>query len=205
MPFSGDTVKLRSLGLWSFLLVTAPLTLGGCIIVADDHDHYDHHDGWYDDEDDPPLPPAETPALVALDTDALLHSEPGDGVGIFVEYAAGGTWTIWTTCDTDTSGAVCRFDVYASVDTSSELFDLWGSDLEGADRTWLIDQGVAKLEADTDWDADAMMFSTTPGAIVRIEAYLDGDHADRFIYWFGNGVLHKGAPTNPLDFEPTVP
>lgn len=203
MAFSKDTVKLRSLGLWSFLLATAPLSLGGCIIVADDD--YDHHDGWYDDVDDPPPPIVDTPAIVALDTDALIHSEPGDGVGIFVEYAAGGTWTIWTTCDTDTSGAACRFDVYASVDTSSELFDLWGSDLELDDATWLVDAGVARLEAETDWDVDAMTFSTTPGAIVRIEAYLDGGDADRFIYWFGNGVLHRGAPTNPIDFEPTVP
>ncbi|AUX30468.1 MULTISPECIES: hypothetical protein [Sorangium] len=209
MTFSADFVKLRSLGLWSFLLVAAPLASSGCIIVDEDGHHRDHQhddgDGWEDDHDNQPPPPADEPRLVAIDTDAALSSEPGEGVGIFVEYAAGGTWRLWTTCDTNRSKVVCSFDLYASVDTSSELFDIVGTDLEKTDATRLADDGIAYLHAETGSDIDAMTFTTTEGAIVRLEAYLDGAQEPRYVYWFGDGVLHEGAPTNPIDFQPTSP
>lgn len=206
MPFPADFVKLRSLGVWSFLLAGAPLALGGCIIVDDDHHRrgsYRHH--HHDDGNDEPAPPDHDPWRVSIDTNAVVHSEPGEGVGIFVEYAAGGTWTLWTTCDTNTSRVICSFDLYASVDTSSELFDIVGSELERTDAVRLVDEGVAYFHAETGADIDAMTFTTTEGAIVRLEAYLDGELQPRFIYWFGDGVLHKGAPSNPIDFEPTSP
>ncbi|WP_437940269.1 hypothetical protein [Sorangium sp. So ce341] len=210
MTFSADFVKLRSLGLWSFLLVAAPLSSSGCIIVDEDGHHgghqHDDGDGWEDDDDhNEPPPPADEPMLVAIDTDAALSSGPGEGVGIFVEYAAGGTWRLWTTCDTNSSKVVCSFDLYASVDTSSELFDIVGTDLEKTDATRLADDGIAYLHAETGSDIDAMTFTTTEGAIVRLEAYLDGVQEPRYVYWFGDGVLHEGAPTNPIDFQPTSP
>ncbi|WP_437534773.1 hypothetical protein WME79_11275 [Sorangium sp. So ce726] len=208
MTLSADFVKRRSLGLWSFLLVAAPLASTGCIIVDEDGDHDGHHvhDDWDDGDDESvPPPPADDVRLVALDTDATLSTEPGEGVGIFVEYTEGGTWTLWTTCDTNTSKVVCSFDLYASVDTSSELIDLAGIEIEKTDATRLVDIGVAYFHAETGSDIDAMTFATTPGAIVRLEAYLDGAEEPRFVYWFGDGVLHEGAPSNPIDFKPTAP
>ncbi|WP_437592244.1 hypothetical protein [Sorangium sp. So ce1000] len=209
MTLSADFVKRRSLGLWSFLLVAAPLASAGCIIVDEDGHHDGHHvhdDGPNDGGDNTvPPTPADDVRLVAVDTDATLSTEPGEGVGIFVEYTAGGTWTVWTTCDTNTSKVVCSFDLFASVDTSSELFDLAGIEIEKTDATRLQDIGVAYFHAETGSDIDAMTFTTTKGAIVRLEAYLDGAPEPRFVYWFGDGVLHEGAPSNPLDFKPTAP
>ncbi|WP_437679934.1 hypothetical protein [Sorangium sp. So ce131] len=214
MTCFADFVKVRSLGLWSFLLAAAPVALGGCIVVDGDgrHDRGHHGDVYHDDHndqdgatDDGSQEPSEDPLRVAIDTDAVVESEPGEGVGIFVEYAAGGTWTLWTTCDTNTSKVVCSFDLYASVDTSSELLDITGVELEKTDATRLADEGIAYLHAETGADVDAMTFTTTEGAVVRLEAYLDGELQPRFVYWFGNGVLHEGAPSNPLDFEPTSP
>lgn len=199
MAFSADSVKLRSLALWPALL-TAALAATGCIII--DNDHRDRHqdDGYVEA---PPV--TDDPMLVSIDTDAVVSAAPGDGVGLFVEYAADGTWRISTTCDTDYSGATCVFDVFASVDTSSELTDIAGEDLEGRDGIALLEEGVAGFHAETDSDVDAMILTTTPGAILRVEMYLDGFSQPRFVYWFGNGVLHTGAPTNPVDFEPTSP
>ncbi|WP_437281068.1 hypothetical protein WME90_11055 [Sorangium sp. So ce375] len=207
MTLYADFVKRRSLGLWSFLLVAAPLASAGCIIVDDDghHDGHHVHDDQNDGDDSAPPTPADDVRRVAIDTDATLSTEPGEGVGIFVEYTAGGTWTLWTTCDTNTSKVVCSFDIYASVDTSSELIDLAGIEIEKTDATRLVDIGVAYFHAETGSDIDAMTFATTPGAVVRLEAYLDGAQEPRFVYWFGDGVLHEGAPSNPLDFKPTGP
>ncbi|WP_437985649.1 hypothetical protein [Sorangium sp. So ce117] len=211
MTAPADFMKRRSVGIWSFLLVAAPLGLGGCVLADDEDARRDEppvHNGDEDEGDSrvpPPRAPAGDPRLVAIDTGAVLSSPPGEGIGIFLEYAPGGTWKLWTTCDTNTSKVICSFDLYVSVDTSSQLFDIAGIELETKDSTRLVSDGVAHLHAETGSDIDAMEFTTTQGAIIRLEAYVDGVLQPRFVYWFGNGVLHQGAPSNPLDFKPTAP
>ena len=199
MAFSAVPVKARSLGLWSLVLGAASLGLGGCIIVDND----DHDDGYYYQDDGYTPPAQDDPQLVAIDTDAVIEAEPGEGVGLFVEYAAGGTWRIWTTCDTNYSKYICTFDGFLSVDLESDLSDLTNEALEGVDDVGVVEPGVAQFHLETGSDIDALTFVTTPGAVVRLETYLDGVAEPRFVYWFGEGVLHTGAPTNPVDFQPT--
>jgi hypothetical protein len=195
MAFSANLVKLHSLPLWPILGAMAALPLGACIFVHDD---------------DSPPPAADVPTvtdqpmLVSIDPGAALESKPGEGVGIYVEYAAGGKWRIWTSCDANTSKAICIFDLYADVASSATLSDIAGEGIEGADEVALQD-GAAYFHAETASDVEAMTFTTTPGAIVRLTAYLDNNAATRFVYWVGNGVLHEGAPTDPVDFQPTSP
>lgn len=201
MAFSAEFVNRRSRGVWPVLLAASSLALGGCIIVEEDH----HDDGyWQDDYYPPPPATVEEAMLMTIDTDATVTAEPGEGVGVFVEYATGGTWRIWTTCDTNTSNAPCTFDVFASVDLDSDLVDITSEDVEERDKVMLYSEGIAYLGATTESDVDAMVLTTTPGAIVRLEVYLDGAKQSRFIYWFGDGVLHRGAPTHPIDLEPSA-
>ena len=173
--------------------------LSGCIIVDDNNDY-----------DRPPVdtdnPPPLDPMLVNIDSDVSLDSTPGDGVGVFVEYYAGGHYRIWTTCDTSFSGVTCPFSIYTSVDTSSSIFATVGENLETFDAiTAQPNQGIVDLHFDTGGDYDAAEIDVTPGAILRVEAYIDGVSDPRFIYWFGDGVLHEGAPTSPVDFNPSKP
>jgi hypothetical protein len=192
-------VKLGSLGVWSRVLacVAGITALTGCIIVDSDT--------TTTTGDPRPGPdPITEPMLMNIDTDIALDSKPGDGVGIFVEYYAGGHYRIWTTCDTDTSGAVCPFDIFTSVDTASTIETITEDNLEGFDSiTVNQNKGTIDLHFETDYDYDAIGIDVTPGAILRVEAYLDGAADSRFVYWFGDGVLHKGAPTNPVDFIPS--
>jgi hypothetical protein len=166
----------------------------GCIIVADDDD-----DGVVVVER-----PAE-PMLVTIDSNAILDADPGEGVGVFVEYSAGGNWLIWTTCDTNYSGNVCAFDIFATVDTASNLEVVQGAGIEGYDFVNVEGSGGIEFYAETSADTDGVQFTTTPGAIVRLEVNIDGQPQPRFIYWVGNGILHEGAPTSPIDFEPSTP
>ncbi|AKT39449.1 hypothetical protein [Chondromyces crocatus] len=203
MAFSTDSVKRRSLGRWTSLLAlaTSSLCLGGCLIIENDSG------GTWDDGGyvEPPPPPPAQPMLVSIQTDATVSAEPGEGVGIFVEYASEGEWRIWTTCDTNYSDIACRFDIFASVDVDSELHEFSGVSLEGRDQATLYEEGVVYLSASTASDIDEMRLVTTPGAIVRLEVYLDDVAQSRYVYWQGDGVLHQGAPSNPVDFEPTSP
>ncbi|MDI1449411.1 hypothetical protein [Polyangium sp. 6x1] len=204
MPSFLRNVKLGSLTVWPAVLgLVACAGLGsattGCIIVDDD-----------DDDtviiDDGTRPPTEQPMQMSIETDVQLDAVPGDGVGVFVEYYASGVYRIWTTCDTNFSGLSCPMDIFTSVDTSSTIDAVTTDDLEGADHVNIHEAaGTVDMHVDTGVDFDAIEISTTPGAILRLEVLIDGVPQPRFVYWFGNGVLHNGAPTSPVDFVPTVP
>lgn len=173
--------------------------LTGCIIVDSDSSSTVI-------DNTPPPPVVTEPMRVNIASDVALDATPGDGVGVFVEYYVGGTYRIWTTCDTAFSGNACAFDIFTSVDSSSNIIATTEEDLEGVDTiTVNPGQGTVDLRFDTGGDYDSAVIDVTPGAILRLEAFVDGASDPRFIYWFGNGVLHEGAPTNPVDFAPTKP
>ncbi|MBI4705149.1 MAG: hypothetical protein HY744_28920 [Deltaproteobacteria bacterium] len=138
-----------------------------------------------------------------IDAGAVMSTELGEGVGLFVEYASGGRWTVWTSCDTALAHESCYFDVY--VTASSVIGKPVGVDLEEGDHIDRHDQAAISLHVDTDWDSDEMRFDTAPGAVVELELVLDGDVLPEYIYWVGGGVMHYGAPTSPVLFEPDVP
>jgi hypothetical protein len=195
-------VKLGSLGVWSRVLAACACisVLTGCIIVDSNSTSTTNTNG-----NTTPPPPTD-PLTLIIDSDVALDAKPGDGVGIFVEYTTGGRYRIWTTCDTLSSGAICPFDIYTSVDTSSSIISVTEDNLEGYDSvTVQQNQGTADLHFETDNDYDAITIDVTPGAVLRVEAYLDGKSEPRFIYWVGEGVLHEGAPTNPVDLSPSKP
>lgn len=192
--------NLRSFGMKPRVLALCfgICALTGCIIVDGDND------GRTTVIDNNPPPVVTEPMTVTIDSDVALDASPGDGVGVFVEYYAGGTYRIWTTCDTAFSGNACAFDIFTSVDTTSAIIATTEENLEGIDSiTVNPGQGTVDLRFDTGNDYDAAVIDVTPGAILRVEVFLDGQSDSRFTYWFGNGVLHEGAPTNPIDFNPS--
>lgn len=197
-----DHVKRSSLGVWPRVLGLAACfgvasAVTGCIIV--DHDHPDPNPNTQP-------PPVVEPMTVKIDSDIPLKATPGDGVGVFVEYYSGGTYRVWTTCDTNFSNVVCPIDVYMSVDTQSTISAVVEDNLEGNDHV-VVDtaNGTADLHVDTASDIDAMEIHTTPGAILRLEALVDGVAQPRFVYWTSDNIVHSGAPTSPVDFSPSVP
>lgn len=196
-------VKARSHRSWPFVLALVAATgLGtvGCIIIADD--------SHTDDESWSPSTSTDTtePALVTIDPDTVfVDVVPGEGVGMFVEYTTGGRWHVWTTCDSNYSGVACAFHATITVDTASQIAGIQSEELEGLDEAALLDAGTIVFDAATNDDIDGVYFDATPGAIVRLDMTLDQREQPRFVYWFGDGVLHKGAPTNPIDFQPKSP
>lgn len=165
--------------------------------------------GYYDPNGGAP-PPDETitsnPDKVAIDTGATLSSPGGAGVGVFVQYAAGGHWTVNTACDTNTSGQSCGFDVFVSVtDPKSALSNPAGTSLNERDGVDIQSDGSFHLFTNTANAVEGMTFDATPGATVEVEMYLDGVPQPRFVYWIGGKVLHTGAPTDPIDLSPSAP
>ena len=147
----------------------------------------------------------ESPPLRAtIDTDAkLADRSPGRGVGVFVEYHAGGEWRVDVGCDTALSMVGCSWLVFveplAGTVSSVELHDL-----ESSDDFEVLPTSVG-LQSTTTEDLDGVSFRAEPGAIVSLFAALDGYQESRFVFWVGGGAVHKGAPEVPFELEPDLP
>jgi hypothetical protein len=180
----------RSLAAVAGLLTLMGLGASGCIIVDDSR----NHDGTVTVDQ-------STPVYVHIDADQVLHTDLGQGVGLFVEYATGGGWHLWTSCDTDISDATCSFQAHAIGDAdfahvTPENFGPGDSvELAAADELWFY--------AETGSESDGVTFTSEPGADIELEVWVDGNIEPQFIYWVGDGVVHEGASDSPVVFEPT--
>ena len=144
-------------------------------------------------------------ADVTIDPAAAMNASPGEGVGLFVEYAGDGHWNVFTTCDTSTSGASCNFDVVISADPSVVLSGVEGQDLSAGDTLSLDGDGSIRLVTDTDFGMNGVSFDADPGATIEIDMLLDGVEQPQFVYAVSDGVLLRGVPSNPVDFTPAAP
>ncbi|APR86781.1 hypothetical protein A7982_12130 [Minicystis rosea] len=197
-------LSLRPLMLTTLLATTACLgaASSGCIITSGDHGG-----GGYTPPDNEE--PTETaPQVVTIDADATIQAVPGDGVGVFVEYSTGGHWNVFTTCDFNApengGNYSCGFDVFATVlDEGATIDNPKGQDLAGQDQIELLADGSVHLYTENTLGLGGIRFDTPVGATVQLEVYLDGYADPHYIYWVGKEVLHQGAPTNPLNFQPS--
>lgn len=157
--------------------------LSGCIIV-----------GGGDDVEEP----AFEADVVSIDRGGLLDAEPGEGVGIFVEYLGNGEWNLWTTCDSELTSASCAYDIYA---LGPGVFALETIDLEGNDAVSESGDEVY-LFADTDFDFDGMTVALDSGEPLGVEVWLDGESAEPVVFWLSGDDVQQGMPTNPTLFAP---
>lgn len=198
-------LSLRPLHLTSLLALTACLgaATSGCFFADETRD------GGIDIVTPPPtnLEPSADPVTVTIDADATLDAKPGDGVGVFVEYATGGHWNVFTTCDYNTAanpGVPCGFDIFATaLDSVDGINNPKGQDLSGKDAIAIEPGGTVHLYTENAVSLGGMTFDTAPGATVELEVYLDGSADPHYIYWVGKDVLHQGAPTDPIDLQPS--
>jgi hypothetical protein len=180
MTIAGTKARVLS------LLALAALS-SGCILVHDSDDDGPHN-----------VTPTHVDAVDIDVSEGELSRDPGAGASIIVEYVGMGRWNVNVTCDIETSGIVCPYDLYAY---GRDLRVLNGDDLEDGDY---IESYGDELHAvfDTDYDIDGFSFDTPLGEPVQLEVYLDDVNAQNFVFWIGNGEVWEGAPTNPTMFVP---
>ena len=161
-------------------------------------DHTSDRDG------DPYYPPSSSGNIeeATIDTDQLLEIDPGDGAGAFVEYVAGGIYHVTTSCDLVQGGA-CYWDIVVTPLADAALLSVSPFDLESDDSVTLGFGNQVRLVANTGDDLDGFSFQTDPGAAIELDALLDGAPGNRYLFWVGDGALHSGAPSNPIDLVPS--
>jgi hypothetical protein len=151
-----------------------------------------------------PVPVAAI-AEISIDPGATMAADPGNGVGVFMQYDAGGYWTLYTTCDTAISGTSCNFDILLSADARVLIDNVEGVDLDPSDAITLGADGSINLVTDTTFGMNGVIFDADPGAIIEADVLLDGVAQPEFVFVVSDGRLLSGVPTNPVDLAPAAP
>lgn len=177
----------------------ALLALPWCVACG-----YGGHDSYDDYHGGPSTPaPSGTVEEAIIDADRLLDIEPGAGAGAFFEYESGGTYHVTTSCDAAGSPA-CIWDILITPLDAAPIYAFAPFDLESDDSLAFGNGNQLQLVAYTGQDFDGFSFQTDPGAPIQIDALLDDGAANRYLFWVGDGALHNGAPSNPLNLVPSA-
>ncbi|MBN1609207.1 MAG: hypothetical protein JW940_21435 [Polyangiaceae bacterium] len=189
-------MRYASIARFSLLLMVTSCTYGST-----------HELGWDDIDVEHP-----TVEEAAIQTDGTMTDiVPGRGAGIFIEHASDGEWAVTVACDTERSGLACEWDVYARPLGADDLV-LVGPELPTED--WAVEnrEGGISYQTTTSDELDQLWFVGAPREAVSFYVLLDARFIDRdtaperFVYWVGEaGVLHAGAPSNPIELVPTGP
>ncbi len=155
----------------------------------------------------PPCDGAATPVQTWIDVGAQIETRPGEGAGLFVEYAAGGHWHLRTSCDISKDNPPCAWDIIVTPEDGRSISNVAPADLEaGTDsvKAYPEDLRSYQLIAETSDDLDGMTFDTQPGTAILVDVFLDGKCALPYFFWVGDGAAHVGSPSNPLVLIPTA-
>ena len=191
---------LRTTFVASIAVLFVGSTAIGCFVDHDDDDHGHGHGH----DDDGHHAAGENPYYTTVDRGATLSTDLGEGAGFFVEYAEGGNWTVWTSCDANLTGQLCFFEA-SIVAFDSNIHDAAGEGLEAYDTFDLVGADALYVSTETGYESDRVTFTTDPGALVRVRLTLDGISAPSYVIWLGNEVVQNGAPRMPVVFQPDAP
>jgi len=158
---------------------------------------------------DPAPPVSPSPMLVTVDTDQVMTADPGQGVGVFTEYAKGGKWHVWWTCDTAKTRQTCDFAINVTV-ASGTIADVDASHLQGG---FSVTPTASRVEArvTTSSEVHGITFTTSPGAVITLEASVGGIKDGAFLFFVQDGKVNGGYTetggklTNPLQLQGNVP
>jgi hypothetical protein len=167
--------------------------------------------------------PIGTPApfvikTVTVQTDTMIRpEEPGLGVGLFVDYAAGGAWRVQAICNV-LDKRPCDYDPNAECEPPPCVWDVVATALSGPldvragaidsnDRILRANDGALRLGFETSTEIDSVQLTSDPGERLQLDVFLDGFYDASGVIWTNEaGILEKGgAPSNPVVFEPTSP
>lgn len=145
-------------------------------------------------------------SVVSADIDAdatMTDLNPGKGVGMFVEYTTGGTWTVKFTCDWDTSALKCLWSINAITLDSSPIGGINSQSLDSDDVVNRPRSDSLTYDGITTNEIDQFSFQANPGNAIGFDVWLqDEPYPNRFVFWVGDGGLNKGVTSPSFDLYP---
>lgn len=147
-----------------------------------------------------------TPLLAVIDTDQVMTADPGQGVGVFIEYAKGGKWHLWWTCDTQQTNQDCQYVVSATA-SAGNIENVDSAQLQGGSTSSPTASRVEARSTTTN-QVHGITFTTNPGAVITVEASVGGIKDGKFLFFVQKGKVNGGFTgkiTNPLQLQGDVP
>jgi hypothetical protein len=144
--------------------------------------------------------------LAEIDTNQTMDATPGDGVGVFIEYRAGGHWHLWWTCDTTHTKQSCDYSVSATA-TSGDISNVDAEDLPGGFVTSPTPSRVDAKSTTTN-EVHGIRFDTNAGAVITIDASIGGLKDGAILFFVQDGKVNGGFTgklTNPLQLRGKTP
>jgi hypothetical protein len=152
-------------------------------------------------------PSSPSPMLVEIDTDQTMTADPGQGVGVFVEYGTGGKWHVWWTCDTAKTGERCDFAVSLSA-KSGNISNVDASQLGNSGLMTTPTPSSLEASVTTATEVHGVKFDTNPGAVITLKASLGGAVDGSFLFFVQDGKVnggYTGKLSNPLQLQGKTP
>jgi hypothetical protein len=197
------------------LFVSVPLGIAACFVDSSDPPRSSTASGGAVPTADAGIAaagdgqPSAHPILAKVDTNQTMQVSPGQGVGIFTEYVAGGHWHVWWTCDTSVNpqGASCAFAVKISVPEGSSISGVVSQGFAPTDSTTV---GATELDASGTiaTQSEGLLFDTPAGETISLSATVGGLYDGRFIFFVENGQIddgYQGTVTDPIQLAPNTP
>ncbi|HZU82424.1 MAG TPA: hypothetical protein VE987_05895 [Polyangiaceae bacterium] len=186
----------------------AGVYLGGCAVESSSTSAAGSGGGWGSGSSGGAGGGSSTvPSVVTVDPDRTMTATPGEGVGVFTEYATGGHWHVWWTCDTSKTGLGCHFENTISAGGAS-VANVAGEGLEPSDTLSQPTGNQIVVTTQTSTGIDGVTFDATPGAAIQLEAKLDGVDDGALLFFVQDGVVNGGYTgdfADPLTLEPAAP
>ena len=152
---------------------------------------------------------AGTPQTLLADVDTAGRFQSfagGQGIGIYVEYDAGGHWTLSWTCDTSVTNLVCTYLVDASVSADNgTIQNAVAVPPSGMDSLRQTSPLQVEAVTTTTTGVDQITFDTTPGATLTVAVQLNAPVSFFFVQDGKVNGGYTGQLTNPMMFLPTAP
>jgi hypothetical protein len=151
------------------------------------------------------------PMLVDVDANRTMSATPGKGVGVFTQYRTGGHWSVWWTCDTNTTHQPCNFEVSVTVETGS-IAGATGQGLQAGDTLTQPGGQEIDVQSTTTTAVVGVTFDTVvpsgTTAIITLDAKLGEVSNPSYLFFVQDGRInggYSGTLTDPLMLEPSSP
>jgi hypothetical protein len=145
--------------------------------------------------------------LVDVDPNQTLTAQPGQGVGVFTQYQSGGHWTVWWTCDTNVTSLPCNFQIDVTV-ASGTITNVVNQLTEQGALLSQPSSNEVSATTTTTTAVDGIVFDTTPGAVITLDAKVGGTDDGSFLFFVQDGQVnggYQGTLSDPLMLEPSSP
>ena len=144
-----------------------------------------------------------------IDADATMTGiKPGEGVGMFVEYGVGGTWTVKFSCDTNTTNITCPWSIDAQTLDGTAISPS-GVDVQKLDSDDAVTHSrpdLLRYDGLTTTELDEFSFQIGAGKPVGFDIWLLNEpNPNRYVFWIGDGGLNKGISGPDFDLYPNQP